>query len=723
MVRLGVVGVAARHRLPHLTTYGWSVLWMHRPWQLLLHMKSVPYPYPTLPYCTLSLPYSTLSFSLTLHHNHFTIFPPLSHSRSFPLLPVSDRNRRVLIRGVVLDNRGLPYAFPVAANKIVACCLLAGTSAVHRDGQLIPTTPLTPDTSSGGGSGGGPEGTTVYTRRRNMMAMMGGSGGGGGLSNASSSSNAPGVSGNAYNSNHNSSGVASSSYQHRDATSTSSTGGGYNNYGGNQGGGVSMSSNSSTPGRLSSSGLLSNLTSGGSHSQYNNNNNNHNNNNNTGRKDVTWDSDMTDVSVPTEIEVPATFQMDHLQDWSICKPGHRQGKLTELGENKFAVEVMGEPVTWIFSRSPSVAGTVTRSPSAPTSSSTTSASLQDMFQDPDQAPPHPPTSGYNTNGHTSNKPPPPPPASGLGLGGYLAGGLLIQSGHKRTHSSPQELHHTQSNNNNNNSTTHASTTTTTISPPLYMGNNSNIWHTTGTTGGGSLGGGSLGASMRSDTSRLGLGTSFVYLIEVRFHLSLQTGQSLYAAIPRHPFGELAKNRTGIKALERKKVVPDLLAVAKNDASPHDDRRGALWGLGHVACSEEGLGIILQWDAGFVEWCVQGALTAPNYSLRATLFYTLGLIGRSPKGARQLARLHWDIAPIGQLRTLHPPQPLLYSRSIPTLTPLSSHLTSSSPLPLSITSSIILSYYQGVTLLWPFLEIQLPSSLPLLLMLLRQYPTL
>ena len=56
-----------------------------------------------------------------------------------------------------------------------------------------------------------------------------------------------------------------------------------------------------------------------------------------------------------------------------------------------------------------------------------------------------------------------------------------------------------------------------------MGNNSNIWQTSASSsaaaagGGGGGGGGGIGggASMRNDTSRLGIGTSFVYLIEVR----------------------------------------------------------------------------------------------------------------------------------------------------------------------------------------------------------------
>ena len=78
---------------------------------------SPPHPFPFHPNpLPLPLPPSLLPLSLPPH--------PLT---------VSDRNRRVLIRGVVLDNRGLPYAFPVAVNKTIACCLLAGRCPCSRN--------------------------------------------------------------------------------------------------------------------------------------------------------------------------------------------------------------------------------------------------------------------------------------------------------------------------------------------------------------------------------------------------------------------------------------------------------------------------------------------------------------------------------------------------------------------------------------------------------------
>jgi hypothetical protein len=51
-------------------------------------------------------------------------FPLLSYS----LLFFSPLYRIVRIRGIVMDSRGLPFGHPVAPNRIIANCLLAGTA-------------------------------------------------------------------------------------------------------------------------------------------------------------------------------------------------------------------------------------------------------------------------------------------------------------------------------------------------------------------------------------------------------------------------------------------------------------------------------------------------------------------------------------------------------------------------------------------------------------------
>lgn len=59
----------------------------------------------------------------------------------------------------------------------------------------------------------------------------------------------------------------------------------------------------------------------------------------------------TIITNETDIDTPVTQNNEKLYDWSHCKPGHRQGHVIELGDNKFSVEISGEPAVWIFSRS------------------------------------------------------------------------------------------------------------------------------------------------------------------------------------------------------------------------------------------------------------------------------------------------------------------------------------------------------------------------------------
>lgn len=53
----------------------------------------------------------------------------------------------------------------------------------------------------------------------------------------------------------------------------------------------------------------------------------------------------------SDCDIPITLQQENANfDWSVCKPGHRQGTIKELPDDRFAVTVAGEPVVWIFSR-------------------------------------------------------------------------------------------------------------------------------------------------------------------------------------------------------------------------------------------------------------------------------------------------------------------------------------------------------------------------------------
>jgi hypothetical protein len=64
----------------------------------------------------------------------------------------------------------------------------------------------------------------------------------------------------------------------------------------------------------------------------------------------------------SDADVPVSLGQEQLYDWSVCKPGHRQGQTIELEDGLFAVTIPGEPVVWIFSRR-APTGSVSRSSS------------------------------------------------------------------------------------------------------------------------------------------------------------------------------------------------------------------------------------------------------------------------------------------------------------------------------------------------------------------------
>jgi len=226
---------------------------------------------------------------------------------------------------------------------------------------------------------------------------------------------------------------------------------------------------------------------------------------------------------------PAITQFsDHLQDWSHCKPGHRQGNTVELGDNRFSVEIQGEPCVWIFSRV---------MPGSAHSSSVSRARA-----------------------------------------GSLTGGDSL------------------------------------------FGNSAN----------------------RSDASRSG---GICYLVEVQYYLRLETGQATFATIPRHLYGELARSPEGISLLTSKNTISDLLTAAHaiGENITASAQKAALWALGNIGSTEFGYSAITAVDSTFLEWCLEGVLTCPNYSVRGTFFQVIGLLSRTHRGRIKLAQFQWDSA--------------------------------------------------------------------------------
>lgn len=271
---------------------------------------------------------------------------------------------------------------------------------------------------------------------------------------------------------------------------------------------------------------------------------------------------QSNVVPPTAAEAddPITASFDTpCYDWSVCKPGHRQGKVIELGDNRFSVQVGGEPCTWIFSRV--MAG-------APVSRSRT-GSLGNVFGGSDAA--------SMLSGRAMD-------SSRSGSNNYLVEvvyHMRIETGQVRTckHSihSPADSH-----------------------------------------------------------------SSLNVLFSCFVSRRCATSQAIFGTLPRHLYGELSRNHTGLLVLNNQQIISDLLSSTrrKNDMGSLD-LRAALWSLGHIASTDFGYTAITNIEPNFVEWCISGALNHAVYSVRATFFQAIGLLSRSDQGSRKLAGTQWD----------------------------------------------------------------------------------
>lgn len=167
----------------------------------------------------------------------------------------SDSLRVARVRGVVLDDRGLPSAVAVPSDRILSTCLLIGVCPVYRDGRVY----CNPPSSSVGGPSVNANGATATGALDNKF---------------------------------------------------------------------SAASNAATQRR-----------------RYVRNGDN---------AGMFFNMETQTGPVSESVDPPLTYQTEHLQDWTYCKPAQRQSAAhqKELGGGCFSVEISGEPVVWIFSRYP-----------------------------------------------------------------------------------------------------------------------------------------------------------------------------------------------------------------------------------------------------------------------------------------------------------------------------------------------------------------------------------
>jgi hypothetical protein len=121
-------------------------------------------------------------------------------------------------------------------------------------------------------------------------------------------------------------------------------------------------------------------------------------------------------------------------------------------------------------------------------------------------------------------------------------------------------------------------------------------------------------------------------------------QPKFVSLPRHVFGEMAKNSVGLKHLKDGEIIHKLIRTCKDETASCLRRRAAMWSLGHIGASDLGCEEVCAVDASFVDWVVLCCCSNASFALRSTAFNVLGLLGRSKQGMRFLQNAQWDVSP-------------------------------------------------------------------------------
>ena len=185
---------------------------------------------------------------------------------------LSDEQRVIRVKAMVLDSRGLPSGIPIAQDKIIKCALMCGVCPVRKDGSIVQVSEMKSVINA----------PRIVKRSTPSSLKLS-------MENAN---------------------------RHRSYSSNSTT--------------LNTSTHGSSSAKMIQTTSFSEVQSMTIQPS-------------SGREGE-------NKTVVATRRTSGSIGVDHLCDWSLCKPGHR-GVMTELGDGKFSVEVPGEPVIWIFSRS------------------------------------------------------------------------------------------------------------------------------------------------------------------------------------------------------------------------------------------------------------------------------------------------------------------------------------------------------------------------------------
>lgn len=135
----------------------------------------------------------------------------------------------------------------------------------------------------------------------------------------------------------------------------------------------------------------------------------------------------------------------------------------------------------------------------------------------------------------------------------------------------------------------------------------------------------------------------------------RVSMGLYA-LP-HLYGQLAQTNKGVEILKKEGVLDKIIRRIRkgvkhfggadrrpNRRRPNDadtlKMKAALWSIGHIMTSEEGIRLAIEKRKQIVEWIVILAKTSTVVSLRGTCFLVLCLVSCTKRGSNVLKRYGW-----------------------------------------------------------------------------------
>jgi len=139
------------------------------------------------------------------------------------------------------------------------------------------------------------------------------------------------------------------------------------------------------------------------------------------------------------------------------------------------------------------------------------------------------------------------------------------------------------------------------------------------------------------------GSNGPYLKAIWFQLP--QAQSSAVLLAPHFYGELARTERGCTMLRASGHFAHFVDTIKSSESTAIQKRAALWALGQVGSSDRGFSLFE--ETGVLEFISNQAKDFHVLSMRGTCFYILGLLSRSQKARRLLAKLGWEFAPHSQ----------------------------------------------------------------------------